>query len=148
MQQGVVLTSRIPPLLTLRTHKPSLKPFQFLERTLINYPEIEFIAEADLAIHKDLYVNDHKLDGVTLCPAAFGLEAMSEAVLALLADRPLGLYRIFFLQFLLQWEWMRSQQSGSSLFAEPRTQQRSSLDLAIQNFRQIILRLSAASDIV
>jgi len=84
---SVVITSRIPSLPTLKIHKTALRPSRFLERILINYPEIEFVAEADLAIQKDLYLNDHKLDGVAIFPAALGLEAMTQAAIALFGGR-------------------------------------------------------------
>jgi enediyne polyketide synthase len=84
---SVVITSRIPSLPTLKIQKTALRPSRFLERILINYPEIEFVAEAVLAIQKDLYLNDHKLDGAAIFPAALGLEAMTQAAIALFGGR-------------------------------------------------------------
>ncbi len=80
---SVIVTSRFPSMPTLNISRPAIKPQRFLERTLIDYPQIELVAEADLATHKDLYLNDHKLDGTLLFPAALGLEAMAQAATAL-----------------------------------------------------------------
>jgi enediyne polyketide synthase len=80
---SAVVTSRIPSLPTLKISKPAFKPSRFLERTLVDYPEMELIAESDLAAQKDLYLNDHKLDGTPVFPAALGLEAMVQAATAL-----------------------------------------------------------------
>jgi enediyne polyketide synthase len=57
---------------------------------------MEFIAEADLATQKDLYLNDHKLDGTPLFPAALGLEAIVEAAMALLGKTPTTLSDVRF----------------------------------------------------
>ncbi|MGA2902325.1 MAG: beta-ketoacyl synthase N-terminal-like domain-containing protein [Candidatus Korobacteraceae bacterium] len=80
---SVIVTSRFPSMPTLNVSRPAIKPYRFLERTLVDYPHIELVAEADLAIQKDLYLNDHKLDGTVLFPAALGLEAMAQAATAL-----------------------------------------------------------------
>lgn len=93
---SAVITSRIPSVPTLKISRSDFKPYRFLERTLVDYPQIELIAEADLATQKDLYLNDHKLDGTPLFPAALGLEAMVEAATALLGKAPTTLSDVRF----------------------------------------------------
>jgi len=85
---SVVVTSRLPQIPTLQIGTSGFEPYRFLERTVIHYPQMEFIAEADLAIHKDLYLNDHRLDGTSIFPAALGLEAMVQATTVLLGNAP------------------------------------------------------------
>jgi enediyne polyketide synthase len=84
---SVVVTSRIPSSPTLKIGRATLRPGRFLERTLVNYPEIELIVESDLALQKDLYLSDHKLDGYSLFPAVLGLEAMAQVASALFHGR-------------------------------------------------------------
>jgi enediyne polyketide synthase len=89
---SVVVTSRIPSSPTLKIGRATLRPGRFLERTLVTYPEIELIVESDLALQKDLYLSDHKLDGYSLFPAVLGLEAMAQVASVLFHGRALSMF--------------------------------------------------------
>lgn len=58
-----------------------------LDRTLVSYPGIEIVAEADLTVERYPYLRDHAVDGVIVVPAVLGMELMAEAATAL-SGRP------------------------------------------------------------
>jgi enediyne polyketide synthase len=86
---AVVAAGRLGGLPTLRREREELPLRRFLERPLVHYPGIELVADAELSPELDPYLDDHVLDGERLLPAVLGLEAMAQAVTALVgADAP------------------------------------------------------------
>ncbi len=56
---------------------------RFLERTVLDYPGVEIVAESRLEHAADPYLEEHALAGAALFPAVLGLEAMVQAAAAL-----------------------------------------------------------------
>jgi enediyne polyketide synthase len=56
---------------------------RFLEVRRSHTPGVELVAEATLSLGTDPYLSDHRIDGVAVLPAVFGLEAMAQACTAL-----------------------------------------------------------------
>jgi enediyne polyketide synthase len=73
-----------PP--TIVFDQPPLKLFRFIDWIPVYYPETELIAECRLSPKSDPYLDDHMLNGERLFPAVMALEAMSEAVVALMGN--------------------------------------------------------------
>ncbi|HEX9335552.1 MAG TPA: SDR family oxidoreductase, partial [Pseudonocardiaceae bacterium] len=61
---------------------------RFLDRVLVHYAGMELVADSDLDLSRDPYLNDHRIDGLPVLPAVVGMEAMAQAAAAL-AGRPL-----------------------------------------------------------
>lgn len=80
---SVVVMSRFRDLPTFRIERPELPFLRFLEQPVTYYPGIELIADVDLALESDPYLNDHRLQGESLLPAVMGLEAMAQVAMAL-----------------------------------------------------------------
>jgi len=69
-------------------------PFlRFLERIQVHYPGIELIADNELSLANDPYLADHVYEGNHVLPAVMGIEAMSQAAMALLGltEAPSGM---------------------------------------------------------
>ncbi len=81
---SVVVTSRFGDPPTLKLERPELPLLRFLERPRVYYPGVELVVEAALSADTDPYLEDHVFRGVRLLPAVLGLEAMAQAVMALL----------------------------------------------------------------
>jgi enediyne polyketide synthase len=79
----VVVTGRADGLDTIRYERPELPLLRFVERTLVYYPGVELVTEAELASVTDPYLDDHHLDGNLLLPAVIGMEAMTQVATAL-----------------------------------------------------------------
>jgi enediyne polyketide synthase len=60
---------------------------RFVERVLVHYPGVELIAEASLSLDTDPYLDDYRLDGVSVLPPAMALEAMAQ-VASVLSGEP------------------------------------------------------------
>lgn len=80
---SVVVTGRFGDAPTLRLERPDLPLRRFLENTVVYYPRVELIADAEVSPGTDRYLEDHVLDGSPLFPAVMGLEAMAQAAMAL-----------------------------------------------------------------
>lgn len=80
---SVVVTGRFGDPPTLKVNGPELPLLRFLERPLINYPNVELVVEAELSTSADPYLNDHVFRGQRLLPAVIGLEAMAQTAMAL-----------------------------------------------------------------
>jgi enediyne polyketide synthase len=80
---AVILTGRFGDSHTLRVDGPELPLWRFLERPRVYVPGVELVAEADLSIGTDPYLEDHQIQGTPILPAVMGLEAMGQAVAAL-----------------------------------------------------------------
>ncbi|MGA8462403.1 MAG: SDR family NAD(P)-dependent oxidoreductase, partial [Streptosporangiaceae bacterium] len=61
---------------------------RFLENVRVHYPGVELVCDARLTLRTDPYLSDHRIDGISVLPAAMALEAMAEVVAAL-AGRPM-----------------------------------------------------------
>jgi len=73
-----------PPTVALEATEP---PFlRFLQQTRIHYPDVELVVEFELSLDDDPYLRDHVYDGAPLFPTVFGLEAMSQAAMALCGE--------------------------------------------------------------
>ena len=81
---SVVLAGRfgIPPALPIEGGELPL--LRFLERPMVDYPGVELVAESTLSAESDPYLDDHVFRGERLFPAVMGLEAMSQAAMAVL----------------------------------------------------------------
>jgi len=80
---AVVVAGRLGEARHLRWARPELPLLRFLERPLVHTPDVELLADAELAVARDPYLADHDLDGDRLLPAVLGLEAMAQAHRAL-----------------------------------------------------------------
>lgn len=68
-------------------------PFQrFLETVRVFYPGVELVAEAELSVDTDPYLDDHVVRGERLLPAVLGLEAMAQAARAVLGESRLPVF--------------------------------------------------------
>ncbi|MEV0666819.1 type I polyketide synthase [Actinomadura luteofluorescens] len=56
---------------------------RFLRRVRAWTPGVELVAEAELSLSDDPYLDDHRIDGVAVLPAVCVLEAMAQAAAAL-----------------------------------------------------------------
>ncbi|MDM8560410.1 SDR family NAD(P)-dependent oxidoreductase [Candidatus Parabeggiatoa sp. HSG14] len=83
----VVVTGRMPSVLTLRMERPDMPFFRFLEKPRVYYPGIELIVEAEISLTADPYLNDHVYEGERLFPAVMGLEAMAQVASAVLGTK-------------------------------------------------------------
>ncbi len=79
----VVVTGRYGDVPTLRVERPELPLRRFLERPRVYFPGVELVAEADLSVESDPYLEEHVFDGIRLFPAVMGLEAMAQVAMAL-----------------------------------------------------------------
>lgn len=80
----VVVAGRLPATPTLRWDDdgPELAA-RFLDTRLTHTPSVELVAEASLSLGTDPYLADHRIDGLAVFPAVLGLEAMTQACVAL-----------------------------------------------------------------
>ena len=79
----VIVAGRLHGLDTWQPDRTALqRPARFLERVDVFEPGVELIARAQLDLRSDLYLRDHYYRGVYLFPTVFGLEAMTQAALA------------------------------------------------------------------
>jgi enediyne polyketide synthase len=79
----VILTGRLGAPPTLRFCAKSLPSQRFLERPVVHVPGVELICDVELSTLTDPYLRDHVFEGAHLFPAAFAMEAMSQAAIAL-----------------------------------------------------------------
>lgn len=81
---SLVVAGRFGDPPTLRLDRPDLPLFRFLEHPRVHYPGVELVADAELSVATDPYLDDHVIRGERLLPAVLGLEAMAQAAMALL----------------------------------------------------------------
>jgi len=79
----LVVSGRTDGLPTITLDRPELPRTRFVERVLVHHPGVELVAEVELTAERDPYLSDHVLDGDPLFPAALGMEAMTQAAVAL-----------------------------------------------------------------
>lgn len=80
---AVVISGRLGELPTLKLAETELPLRRFLERKRVYYPGVELIADVELSVDADPYLNDHVLQNQRLFPAVLGLEAMAQVAMAL-----------------------------------------------------------------
>lgn len=83
---AVTVMSRFRELPTFKIERPELPFHRFLEQPKIFYPEIELVVDAELSTSTDPYLEDHVFQGARLMPAVMGLEAMSQAAMAVIGS--------------------------------------------------------------
>jgi enediyne polyketide synthase len=83
---SVVVTSRFGDFPTVDLDRPDLPLVRFLERPRVHYPGVELVADADLSVSTDPYLDDHVVQGERVLPAVMGLEAMAQAARAVLGQ--------------------------------------------------------------
>lgn len=74
-----------PPVFAARTPEQTTRG-GFLRTVRVHYPRVEIVADARLSSRTDPYLADYQVDGVPVLPAALGLEAMAQAVMALTGE--------------------------------------------------------------
>jgi enediyne polyketide synthase len=80
----VVVMGRSAEMPTLRLDRPELPLRRFLERPRVYYPGLELVADSDVSVDTDPYLDDHVFGKERLMPAVMGLEAMAQVAMALL----------------------------------------------------------------
>jgi enediyne polyketide synthase len=83
----IVIAGRFGEPSTVRMHAEDPPFLRFLEKICYAYPEVELVAEAKLSAVYDPYLSDHIYDESRVFPAVMGIEAMSQAVVALSRGR-------------------------------------------------------------
>ncbi|MCX7112683.1 MAG: type I polyketide synthase [Proteobacteria bacterium] len=81
---SMVVSGRLGAKPPLRFAGEGELPFsRFLEHPRVYYPGVELVADAEVSLASDPYLDDHVYQGERLFPAVFGLEAMAQAAGAL-----------------------------------------------------------------
>ncbi|MDQ3785694.1 MAG: SDR family NAD(P)-dependent oxidoreductase, partial [Actinomycetota bacterium] len=81
----LTITGRMGGLPTLPLDTSRELPLtRFVDRVLVNYPDVELVTEVELSAGSDPYLSDHLLDGDLLFPAVVGMEAMAQVATAVL----------------------------------------------------------------
>ena len=80
---SVVVTGRFGEAQTLKMEAPDLPFLRFLERPRVYYPGVELVADTELSVDTDRYLDDHVFQGERLLPAVMGLEAIAQVTTAL-----------------------------------------------------------------
>ncbi|MEU9874414.1 SDR family NAD(P)-dependent oxidoreductase [Actinomadura sp. NPDC048021] len=84
---SLVVSGRLPQL--GRAGEAAPDGHRFLRRVRAWTPGVELVAEAELSLADDPYLDDHRIDGVAVLPAVCVLEAMAQAASAL-TGRPVA----------------------------------------------------------
>lgn len=74
----VIVTSRFGPPRDVSLGSVELPILRFLEKPLLHYPGVELVVEVELSRGRDLYLDDHRVDGMQVMPAVLVLEAMAQ----------------------------------------------------------------------
>ncbi|NDU71412.1 SDR family NAD(P)-dependent oxidoreductase [Actinomadura sp. DSM 109109] len=85
---SLVVSGRLPQLGNAGGAPPD--GHRFLRRVRAWTPGVELVAEAELSLPDDPYLDDHRIDGVAVLPAVCVLEAMAQAAAALTGRAPAG----------------------------------------------------------
>lgn len=96
---SLIVMGRLGELPTLVRATEELPLLRFLERSRLHYPGVELIVESDLSLDTDPYLADHCFQGDYLFPAVMGMEAMSQAAMALLGTRERPVVRMEAVRF-------------------------------------------------
>jgi len=65
-----------PP--TIRFAEEPMPLYRFLEKPRVSIPHVELVADAEISLRNDPYLEDHAFSGEPLLPAVVGLEAMAQ----------------------------------------------------------------------
>ncbi|HLG64845.1 MAG TPA: type I polyketide synthase [Ktedonosporobacter sp.] len=85
----VIVTNRFGMTPTLQMSIPDLPFLRFLEQPRVHYPGIELIADVELSVATDPYLEDHRFRGERLLPAVTGLEAMAQIAMGVTGNKQL-----------------------------------------------------------
>ncbi|MBK8269990.1 MAG: SDR family NAD(P)-dependent oxidoreductase [Planctomycetes bacterium] len=80
----VIVAGRFGSPPTLAARVEPLPLLRFVERPLVDIPNVELVVDAEISDTTDPYGRDHALHGEPLFPAVVGLEAMSQVAAALI----------------------------------------------------------------
>lgn len=83
----IAVTGRFGPPPALSLGPAPLPSLRFVDEPKVHFPGVELVVETTLSQGRDLYLDDHVIDGLTVLPAVLGLEAMAQVASAL---APLG----------------------------------------------------------
>src|SRR5260221_362214 len=75
---SLVVAGRFGDPPTLSFDRQELPFLRFLEKIRAHTPGVELIADAELSVESDPYLNDHIFDGERLLPGVMGLDAMAQ----------------------------------------------------------------------
>lgn len=78
---SMVISGRLPQL--DRADEAALDENRFLRRVRTWTPGVELVADAEMSLADDPYLDDHRIDGAPVLPAVCVLEAMAQAAAAL-----------------------------------------------------------------
>jgi enediyne polyketide synthase len=95
-ETSLVLTGRFGDPPTLSFDRAELPFLRFLEKIRTHVPGVELIAEAELSLESDPYLNDHIFDGERLLPGVMGLEAMAQVARPLIESDALSFKDVVF----------------------------------------------------
>jgi enediyne polyketide synthase len=96
---SLVVAGRFGDPPTISFDRADLPFLRFLEKIRTHVPGVELIAEVELSLQSDPYLNDHIFDGERLLPGVMGLEAMAQVARPLLgSDAPLSFEDVVFRQ--------------------------------------------------
>lgn len=82
----LLVSGRFPPGPTLSFDSVAHEPLRFSADVLVRVPGVETVLEPALSVGSDLYLDDHRVDGVPVLPAVAGLEAMAQAAAATVGE--------------------------------------------------------------
>ncbi|MGJ4941457.1 SDR family NAD(P)-dependent oxidoreductase [Bradyrhizobium sp. HKCCYLS1011] len=79
----LAVTGRFGPPPELSLGSTELPTLRFVDNPLVAFPGTELVIETTLSGGRDLYLDDHAVDGHAVLPAVMGLEAMAQVASAL-----------------------------------------------------------------
>jgi enediyne polyketide synthase len=85
-----------PPTIRFADDPPPL--YRFLEQQRLLIPGVELIADAELSLRNDPYLEDHAFGGEPLLPAVLGLEAMAQVAHTVSGSMPVRIENVELLQ--------------------------------------------------
>ncbi|MDX8037072.1 SDR family NAD(P)-dependent oxidoreductase [Lentzea sp. BCCO 10_0856] len=74
----LLMTGRFPADPKVFADAPPAPPLRFSSDVLVHVPGVETVVEPVISTGADLYLDDHRVDGVPVFPAVAGLEAMAQ----------------------------------------------------------------------
>lgn len=81
-----------PPTIRFADDPPPL--YRFLEQQRVAIPGVEVIADAEISLRNDPYLEDHAFSGEPLLPAVVGLEAMAQLARTVSNEMPVRIDRV------------------------------------------------------
>lgn len=80
---ALVVTGRYGEVPTLQLEPRALPLRRFVDNVRYHVPGVELVADSELSVDTDPYLNDHLIHGQRLVPAVVGMEAMAQVAMAL-----------------------------------------------------------------